>query len=299
MRLDAPLPPPGKVGVWAWWLVTHPAEEVRNAAGAVEDLGYGALWFPESTGREAFTTASLLLEATDRVVVAPGIANLWARDPTAMAAGAQALGEAHPGRFVLGIGVSHAPSVARRGATYRRPLQVMRSYLDAMEEAAYMGPQADPEVPVVLAALGPKMLSLAGERTAGAHPYFVPVEHTALARDVLGHGPFLAPEQAVVLQTDPGRARSIARRHMSRYLALDNYANNLRRLGWSDGDLLDGGSDALVDALVAWGDVAAIAERLAAHFAAGADHVSIQVLSDDPEIPLGGLEALSGALSGL
>jgi probable F420-dependent oxidoreductase len=187
--------------------------------------------------------------------------------------------------------------VARRGGTYRHPLQVMRGYLDGVEQATYMGPQADPKVPVVLAALGPKMLSLAGQRTAGAHPYFVPVEHTTFAREVLGAGPFLAPEQAVVLETEPDRARRIARAHMSRYLALDNYANNLRRLGWTDDELRDGGSDRLVDAVVAWGDASAITDRITAHFAAGADHVSIQVLADD--IPIVELEALAPALIGL
>jgi probable F420-dependent oxidoreductase len=297
MQLDAPLMPLPRIGVWAWWFVTHPAAEVRVAARTIEEMGYGALWYPESSGREAFTTASLLLEATENVVVAPGIANLWARDATAMAAGSEALGEAHPGRFLLGIGVSHAPSVSRRGGTYRRPLRVMQGYLDGMEQATYMGARADPEVPVVLAALGPRMLSLAGQRTAGAHPYFVPVGHTSFAREVLGPGPLLAPEQAVVLETDPDRARSVARQHTARYLALDNYANNLRRLGWSDEDMRNGGSDELVDALVAWGDVAAIAERVAAHFAAGADHVSIQVLSDG--VPLAELETLAPALTGL
>lgn len=297
MRLDAPLPPLGRFGVWSWAFVTSPAAEVRAAARAVEDLGYGALWYPESTGREAFAAASLMLEATERIAVASGIANLWARDATAMANGARSLAEAHPGRFVLGVGVSHAPSVARRGGDYRHPLRMMSAYLDGMEDAGYTGPEPTPPVPVLLAALGPRMLGLAGERTAGAHPYFVPVAHTAFARNLLGPGPFLAPEQAVVLDADPDRARALARDHTARYLALDNYSRNLRRLGWADEELREGGSDALVDALVAWGEIGAVSERIAAHLAAGADHVSIQVLSDGAEFPLGSLERLSSALA--
>jgi probable F420-dependent oxidoreductase len=169
----------------------------------------------------------------------------------------------------------------------------MSRYLDDVEAAGYGGPAPERPVPVVLAALGPRMLRLAGERTAGAHPYFVPVEHTSFAREVLGPGPLLAPEQAVVLESDPARARAVARQHMGRYLRLDNYARNLMRLGWSPEDLADGGSDALVDAVVAWGDEAAITERVEAHLAAGADHVSIQALSDDPRaVPLADLARL-------
>ena len=287
----------GRVGVWAWPFVTLGAAEVRRAARAIEGMGYGALWFPESTGREAFATASMLLDATDRVVVATGIANMWARDPMAMANGARSIGEDHPGRFLLGIGVSHAPSVASRGGNYHRPIEAMRNYLDAMGQAPYTGPHPDPAVPVILAALGPRMLRLAAEVTAGAHPYFVPVEHTRRARAELGPGPLLAPEQAVILEDSPSRARSMARGHMARYLALDNYANNLRRLGWADKDLADGGSDDLVDAIVAWGDIRAITDRVTEHTEAGADHVSIQVLTDGSGFALDELELLSSHLA--
>lgn len=296
MRLDSPLMSLGRVGVWAWPFVTAPAAEVRSAARAIEAMGYSALWYPESTGREAFATASLLLESTERLVVATGIANLWARDPMAMANGARSLGEAHPGRFLLGIGVSHAPSVARRGSVYRHPLDVMRRYLDGMEQASYTGPEPEPAVPVILAALGPRMLRLAAERASGAHPYFVPVEHTRLARVELGPTAFLAPEQAVILETEREKAFAVARRHTPRYLALDNYANNLRRLGWTDEALADGGSDALVDALVAWGDADEIASRVSEHLRAGADHVSIQVLADGDAFPLDDLELLASRL---
>lgn len=295
MRLDAPVPALGKVGVWSWSLVDRPAPEVRSAVVAIEQMGFRAVWFPESRGREAFTTAAIVLSATERLAAVTGIANVWARDPDAASGAAVALGEAWPGRFVLGLGVSHAPSVAARGGSYRRPLEQMIGYLDGMERARFVGPEADPPVPVVLAALGPKMLRLAAERTAGAHPYFVPVEHTRFARQVMGPGPWLAPEQAVVLETDPGLARALARNHMERYLLLDNYRRNLIRLGWSEAQIDAGGSDDLVDAIVAWGDADAIADRVRSHLEAGADHVGIQVLSEKA-FPLDDLATLADRL---
>jgi probable F420-dependent oxidoreductase len=259
-------------------------------------MGYGTVWFPESRGREAIALSAMLLAETSTLKVAPGIANIWARDPSAAAGAAMALGEAWPGRFVLGLGVSHAPSVTARGHEYSRPLTYMRQYLDAMEGAVFVGPSPEIAVPVILAALGPKMLQLAAERTDGAHPYFVPVAHTEFAREVMGPDAYLAPEQAVVLDTDPDRARATARSHMRGYLLLDNYRRNLLRLGWSESDLDEGGSDAVVDAIVAWGSVDEVGERIAAHHAAGADHVSIQVITDSDEIPLAELEELAGIL---
>ena len=227
---------------------------------------------------------------------ASGIASIWARDPMAAALGAMGLAEAHDGRFLLGLGVSHAPSATRRGHVYEKPVAKMASYLDEM--ATVSSPIAGPEpaVPVVLAALGPRMLRLAAERTSGAHPYFVPVEHTAFARRTVGEGPFIAPEQAVILETDPERAREVAREHTGIYLALDNYRRNLLRLGWSESDLADGGSDALVDAVVAWGQPQAVAGRVRAHLEAGADHVSIQVLPRGDRFPLAALEILASEL---
>ncbi|MFH1105289.1 MAG: TIGR03620 family F420-dependent LLM class oxidoreductase [Actinomycetota bacterium] len=293
MRLDSPVVALGRVGVFGWPFVTAPATEVRAAARRVEAAGYGAVWFPESRGREAFTTASLLLEATKTITTATGIASIWARDPMAMAIGGMSLAESSGGRFVLGIGVSHAPSAEARGHHYERPLERMTEYLDAMAQVAnpLAGDPAPP--PVVLAALGPRMLRLAATRTAGAHPYFVPVEHTTIARGVLGPGPLLAPEQAAVIDTDPGRARAVARQHMSRYLAADNYRRNLLRLGWSEADLGDGGSDALVDAIVAWGDADAVAGRVREHLDRGADHVSVLMLGEDW---VGDLERLASVL---
>lgn len=272
----------GRVGVWSFQFDRMNAGEARSAARAIEALGVRALWIPESVvSKELFAHAALLLGATDRLIVASGIANVWARDPVAMRNGARALADAFPRRFVLGLGVSHEPAVRRRGGAYDRPLTRMREYLDAMERARYSGPEPAEPSPQVLAALGPKMLALAAERTAGAHPYFVPVDHTERARAALGDGPLLAVEQAVVFEKEPAAARELAREHMSGYLRLDNYANNLRRLGWSETDL-SGPSDRLVDAIVAWGSTADIAGRVRGHLNAGADHVCVQPLAREP-----------------
>jgi probable F420-dependent oxidoreductase len=273
----------GKIGIWTNRLDSQPAARAQEAAAEIEELGYGALWFPEARARESFTHAGLLLAGTRRIVLATGITNLYGRDPMAMMAAQRTLAEAYPDRFLLGIGVSHAPMVEKlRGHRYERPLAAMRAYLDAMDAAPFLAAPPAAEPPRVLAALGPKMLQLAAERSAGAHPYFVPVEHTAEARKVMGEGPVLAPEQAVVLERDPSRAREIARGHTAYYVGLDNYANNLRRLGFSEDDLANGGSDRLVDAIVAWGDLDTVAARVRAHLDAGADHVSVQVLDDAP-----------------
>ncbi len=289
----------GRVGIWTF-LDMQPAARAQEAAREVEALGYKALWIPEVMGREIFTAAGLLLAATSRLVVASGIANIWARDAMAMAAAQRTLSEAYPDRFLLGMGVSHAPMVQMvRGHSYERPLSYMRAYLDAMDAAPFMAAQpATPPVRVI-GALHPKMLALAGARAAGAHPYFVPPEHTAKARAVLGQGPWLAPEQAVVLETDPDTARTIARTHMATYLMLPNYVRNLRALGFDDADVANGGSDRLVDAIVAWGDLDAIRARVRAHHDAGADHVCVQVLDANPTaVPLRQWRELAPALLG-
>ncbi len=273
----------GRVGVWLGPLTMKAAAETRQIASELEQLGFGALWFGEGVGtKECFTQAATLLAWTERVVVATGIANIYARDPMATANGARTLADAYPGRFLLGIGVSHAPSVAQRGHDYTRPLTAMRAYLDAMDEALFRGVEPAESAPRVLAALGPKMLSLAAERAWGAHPYFVPVELSAMARDVMGEGPLLAPEQAFLLESDPDAARAQAREHMAYYLRLDNYRRNLLRLGFGEDELGDGGSDRLVDAIVAWGDVEAVRDRVRGHLDAGADHVCVQAVGQDP-----------------
>ena len=269
----------GRLGVWTSLLNQLPGAEEQDFARQVEALDLRALWIPEGAGgKEVFSHAGLLLAGTQHLIVATGIANIWARDAMAMANGGRTLGEAYPGRFLLGLGVSHAPAVASRGGHYQQPLQRMRSYLDAMEAAPFNGPRASDPAPWLLAALGPKMLRLSAERTVGAHPYFVPVEHTGQARQVLGPEPLLAVEQAAVFETDAGRAREIARGYTRRYLQSVNYANNLRRLGWDEADLAEAGSDRLVDAVVAWGDLDTVAARVREHLAAGADHVCVQVL---------------------
>ena len=286
----------GAVGVWTFDAERMPAAGERDYARAVESLGFKALWIPESLGsKEAFAHAGLLLAATKTLIVATGIANIWARDAVAMANGARAMVDGYPDRFLLGLGVSHAPSVKTRGQTYSRPLEFMRRYLDGMDAAPYTGPKV--EAPRVLAALGPQMLRLSAERTLGAHPYFVPVEHTSIARKELGPGPLLAVEQAAALAADAAIGRDIARRHMKRYLDLDNYTNNLRRLGWSDKDIAEGGSDKLVDAIVAWGDTGTIRSRIDEHRKRGADHVCLQVLRADPKgSPTADLERIAKAV---
>ena len=272
----------GRVGIWTFQFELQPAAVAQEAVAELEELGYRAVWIPEAVGREAFTHAGLLLAATRRIVVATGIANIWARDAMCMAAAQKTLTDAYPGRFLLGIGVSHAPLVeAVRGHRYEKPLSAMRAYLDAMDSALYMASAPVTEPVRVIGALAPKMLRLAAERAAGAHPYFVPPEHTAYARSILGQGPTLAPEQAVLLETNPSRAREIARAYMSTYLALPNYVNNLKRLGFSDEDIAGGGSNRLCDAIVAWGDLEAVRKRVSAHHDAGADHVCVQVLTAD------------------
>jgi probable F420-dependent oxidoreductase len=278
----------GPVGAWSFALQRLSAAEESAAARELEGLGYPAIWMPESLGsKDVYAHSAILLAATDTAIIAPGIASIHARDPMAMANGARALGEAFPGRFVLGMGVSHAPSVRMRGGDYGSPLARMREYLDMMAEVQYVAPQPDPPVPLVLAALGPRMLELAAERADGAHPYFVPVEHTPIARQHLGPEPCLAVEITAVLTTDRSAGLAIARAFAKHYLALPNYANNLRRLGWAESDIENDGSDRLIEAVVAIGDVDTVVRRVRDHLDAGADHVCVQLReerSTDPAL---------------
>jgi probable F420-dependent oxidoreductase len=273
----------GRVGVWSRELRRYAdLGEVADAAAELEELGYSAIFIPGGAGGDILERSGDLLGATRSVLVAPGILNVWMHEPAEVAASRARLEDEHPGRFQLGLGISHAPAVnADEPGRYRKPLSKMRSYLDELDAAS-------PPVPLerrFLAALGPKMLELSRDRSAGAHPYFVPVEHTAHAREILGPDALLAPEQAVLLETDAARARERARGHVGRYLQLPNYTNNLLRHGLAEDDLGDGGSDRLVDAIVAWGDEAAIAERVRAHHDAGADHVCIQVIGVEGGAP--------------
>jgi probable F420-dependent oxidoreductase len=288
----------GPIGIWTAQLDYQPAAKAKEAVAELEQLGFGAIWFPESVGREALTNAALLLGATSRIVIATGIANIYASDAVTMAAAQKTLAEAYPARFLLGLGVSHVPLVEQiRGHSYGKPVAAMRAYLDGMDRAPYRAVPPTVSPIRVLAALGPKMLQLAAERAGGAHSYFVPPEHTARAREILGSDRLLAVEQAVVLETASTKAREIARAHTSRYLALPNYVNNLRRLGFGDADLVDGGSDRLVDAIVAWGDMNAAIDRVRAHQSAGANHVCIQVLPSDPQaLPIAQWREVASAL---
>jgi probable F420-dependent oxidoreductase len=238
-----------------------------------------------------------LAARTSRIVLATGIANIYARDPMTSRAILETCGELAPGRFVLGLGVSHGHLVSGvRGHEYKKPLSTMRTYLEAIESALYMGRKPESPAPIVIAALRDKMLALAGEQTRGAHPYFVPPEHTARAREILGADAWLCPEQMVLLETDATRARSIARETMKTYTRLPNYQNNLKQFGFVDADFADGGSDRLVDAIVAWGDEKTIWDRVQAHYDAGANHVCIQPMRSDgagPDLRL--LEAYAPA----
>jgi len=269
----------GKLGVWVG-MDGMSAASAADFARRVEERGYGVLWIPEGRGRNALVHASWLLSHTKRLIVATGIANIYARDAMATASGQRALAEQSGGRFLLGLGVSHRPMVeGLRGHSYGRPVATMRGYLQAMREAPYAAPEL-PEKPLtVVAALGPRMMALSGELADGAHPYNTTPEHTAQARTILGRGKLLCPEVWVLLETDRTKARSAARQALSRYLQLENYVNGWRRQGFGDDDLAGEGSDRFLDAMVAWGDEGAIRARIQQHWDAGADHVCIQSIS--------------------
>lgn len=286
----------GPVGVWASQLGLVPADDAGAAARRIEELGYGTIWVGEADGRHALLHAGMLLEATEQVTVATGIANIWARDAQATINGARTLAEAYDGRFVLGIGASHAPLVERRGREYGKPYSEMVRYLAAMREADYTSPRPAQEPDVVLAALGPKMLALAAEEADGAHTFLVPVAHTARARQAMGEGPVVAPEQAAAVAEDRSAARALAEDHVRKYLSLPNYRRNLERLGYPEEEL-DAVSDRVFDDLVAWGGHDRIVERVREHHAAGADHVALHVLTESPtRLPLEELEALAEAI---
>ncbi|MGI8754189.1 MAG: LLM class F420-dependent oxidoreductase [Acidimicrobiales bacterium] len=294
--MELSLPP---IGIWTGALDTVALSQSQELACELEELGYGAIWLPEVAGRDVMVHMGMLLAATERMVLATGIANIWARDAVTMTGGVKGLTEAFPERVLLGLGVSHQTLVeGLRGHSYAKPLAAMRIYLDAMDESPYIAQRPTTPVRRVLAALGPKMLALAAEKTDGAHNYLVPPEHTATARQILGAGPLLCPEQAVVIETDPARAREIGRSHTKIYVGLPNYQNNLRRLGFGDDDFADGGSDRLIDTTVAWGDLETISARVQAHFDAGADHVSIQAIDENPRgVPADAWRELAPALT--
>ncbi|MCO6416584.1 TIGR03620 family F420-dependent LLM class oxidoreductase [Siccirubricoccus sp. KC 17139] len=260
----------GRLGVWT-------STDRLDAAGlksllkTIEGLGYSAFWYPESRGYESMALGSFLLANSTKLMVGSSIANIYARDAFTAQRGLATLNALHGGRFILGLGVSHIPMVeGLRGHRYDKPIPAMRAYLDGMEKAG------KEKLPVVLAALGPKMLELAAARTEGAVPYNVTPEHTALAAKILGPGKILAVEQKVCLEPDRAKARALGRAELARYMTLPNYVNNWLRLGFTEAELANGGSDRFIDAMVLSGGVAAVKEGLRAHFAAGATHVAIQ-----------------------
>jgi len=292
-----------RVGIWTFDFDGQPAGQVREAAAEIEELGYGAIWYGEAFGRDSVGQAWLLLSATRRLTVASGIANIAFRDPIAMATAERALGEAFPGRYLLGLGGHRVDDTVREMDGYPMPARgkaaaTMRAYLDSMDAVPVHGPVPVPAPLRVLAALGPKILALAAERAGGAHPYFVPVDHTARAREIMGPDAFLGVEQAVVLDSDHNRAREVATAHVAAYVSMAPHQEaNMRRLGFGDDDIIGGPSSRLVDAIVAHGSVETIQKRIQEHRDAGADHVCIQVLTADPTtMPLPEWRELAPAL---
>jgi probable F420-dependent oxidoreductase len=254
----------GKIGVW---ISSPPSPEL---ARGLDELGYGAIWIGGSQGGE-LEGVERTLAATNRLTVATGIVNIWKDDPTRIAASYHRLADAYPGRFLLGVGAGHPEATSQ----YAMPYDALVEYLDRLDAGGV------PRSQRVLAALGPKLLRLAADRTAGAHPYLVTPEHTRRARELIGPGVLLAPEQHVVLDADPARARELARNAITRYLKLSNYTNNWRRLGFTDHDLAGRGSDRLVEGLVGMGDAKQVAARITAHLDAGADHVCVQLIAPE------------------
>jgi probable F420-dependent oxidoreductase len=279
----------GRLGVW------YPVDRLDGAGiegllRTVEDLGYSTFWYPEALGYESLAIASFMLANTTRLIIGSSIANIYARDPYTARRGLRTLSGLYEDRFILGLGVSHAPMVERRGHVYEKPVPTMRHYLDGL----YGNESNAADWPVVIAALGPLMLKLAAERTAGAVPYNVTPEHTRTARAILGPDKLLAVEQKVCLETDAATARGLARRELHRYMTLTNYRNNWLRIGFTEADLADGGSDRFVDAMVLWGDPATIARGLKAHLEEGASQVCIQPVHAE-----GDLEARDRTLKAL
>lgn len=290
----------GRVGLWTADFDLQPMSAAQEGIAQVEEMGFSTVWVPEAVLREPFASTSLLLSATKSMVLATGIASLHARTAQTMQAGWKTVTEAFPDRFLLGIGVSHAPMVQGvHKANYDKPYSTMVEYLDAMDAGIYFSPQPSTPPRRVLAALGPKMLKLAAERGEGAHPYFTPVEHTSFARETMGTGPLLAPELAVVLNEEPSVANEIASKYMTTYTRLPNYANNLKRFGYSDEEIT-GHADRLMDAIVPRGSMDVIVGRIREHLDAGADHVCVQVLTATPGVlPMKQWQELADAVKGL
>lgn len=281
------------VSVWQpFFLGAESRSAAVDAALELESLGYHRLWSSGGFGKDVHPRFRELLDGTTRIGVASGIVSIWHSTPAGVAAFAHDAERDHPGRFLLGLGASHAVIVDGDGTAYRKPYSKMVEYLDALDAAGL------PARRRILAALGPRMLELSRDRSTGAHPYFTHPQHTAEARAALGPDRLLAPEVAVVLDADPAAARATARQYTAGYLALPNYTNNLRRFGWTDEDFADGGSDRLVDALIPWGTAEQVAAGVDKHYQAGADEVAIQVLNggDATSFPAEEFRALAAVL---
>ena len=291
MKLDS-------TGVW-YFLDGMRAREAANVAKRIEELGYSALWIPETVGRDPFAHAAWLLANTEKLVIATGIANIYNREPGVVVQAQKTLAEQSGGRFLLGLGVSHKPLVeGLRGLTYGKPVATMRSYLEKMSASIYRAVEPDEPPPTVIAALGPNMLALSRDLTQGAHPYFTSPAHTREARSILGADPWLCVEQKVILETDPERARAAARGAAKTYQPLPNYRNNWLRMGLSEEDVSGEGSDRFIDETFAWGDADTIKARIQEHYDAGASHVCIQPVDPDGvpgRLDWNVLEALSDA----
>jgi probable F420-dependent oxidoreductase len=286
----------GRVGVWDAGLCTAPAAAMRAAAVELEHAGYGAAWLHEGR-RDAFVAAAILLAGTRRLGVGTSIVSIWRHEPAQMASAARTLGEAFPGRFVLGIGASHEGAGSWHGRAYDRPLRDLAEYLDAVDKARYFAARPEVPVPRMIAALGPRALELARQRSRGAIPYLVPVAYTSTARATLSPQPVLAVHQAIVLGQRPKRARELAHEHVGYYLAARNYRSNLLRCGFTERDLEGAGSERLIDALVATGGTEDAAARVQAHLDAGADHVCVNPIDRGPaEIPVAALGELAARL---
>lgn len=270
----------GRLGVWCTTDRMTTAEATRFAR-LVEQLGYGALWLPETTGRDPFAHIGHLAASTPRLTFATGIANIHHRHPGAMIQAATTLAEQSEDRFLLGLGVSHAPMVEGiRGLDFSKPVATMRRYLEAMAASPYSAVAPRRPVPRLVGALGPKMIALSGECADGIHPYWTTPAHTRAARDILGADKLICVEQKVVLTTDADAFRRTTSKALRAYVGLPNYRNNWLRLGFSDEEI-DRLDDRFLDALVAWGDADRVRDRIEAHLAAGADHVCIQPMTPD------------------
>ena len=287
----------GRIGLWTFALDVQPMAKAQEAAAEIDEMGFGTVWLPEAVGREIFSSSALILSATKNINVASGIASIAARTAHTMQSGWKTLSEAFPGRFVLALGVSHSHMVTKlHKLSYDKPYSNMVEYLDVMDKSPYAGAATQAPMYRMIGALGPKMLQLSAERTAGAHPYFTTPQHTAEARALMGAKPLIAPEIAVIFETDKDKARATARKFMSTYTRLPNYANNLMRLGFTQDDVTNQ-SDRLVDEIVTWGTLDKIAARIKEHHDAGANHVCVQVLTHDPlELPMAGWRELSALL---